>query len=330
MSLSPKVSIVIPVYNGANFLAEAIDSAIQQSYDNIEIVVVNDGSNDHGATEQIALSYGEKIRYFSKPNGGVGSALNFAIEHITGDYFSWLSHDDLYYPDKVKNQIAFLKQLARDDVIVYSDFSAFTHHPKRATPYRLPGRPPQHFRYWLTLENAVHGCTLLIPREALLKYQFNETLRTTQDYDLWFRMAKTYQFIHLAEVLVNSRRHEEQGTAKMSDLCQREIDVLLTNFVTELTQEEVFAATQKSRALAYLHISAMLKMRSALAASAAAEKIANKYKRVESAYISMIFFIKQYFYAGPKRVLLFGLRAARYLKRHTGKYIWRIQMRLSK
>ena len=74
----PKVSVIIPVYNGSNYMREAIDSALAQTYKNIEIIVVNDGSTDN--TEEIALSYGDKIKYYSKENGGVATALNFAIE----------------------------------------------------------------------------------------------------------------------------------------------------------------------------------------------------------------------------------------------------------
>ena len=91
----PLVSIVIPVYNGSNFVREAIDSALAQTYDNVEIIVVNDGSTDEGKTREIALSYGDKIRYFEKPNGGVSSALNMGISNMQGQYFSWLSHDDM-------------------------------------------------------------------------------------------------------------------------------------------------------------------------------------------------------------------------------------------
>ena len=94
MKINPLVSIVIPVYNGSNFLSQAIEAALSQTYKNIEILVVNDGSKDDGATEKVALSYGDRIKYLSKPNGGVSSALNYGIEHMSGDYFSWLSHDD--------------------------------------------------------------------------------------------------------------------------------------------------------------------------------------------------------------------------------------------
>ena len=108
--MDPLVSIVIPVYNGANYMREAIDSALAQTYSNIEIIVVNDGSNDGGATRDIALSYGDKIRYFEKENGGVSTALNLGIKNMRGKYFSWLSHDDVYLPEKIQVEIDALRK----------------------------------------------------------------------------------------------------------------------------------------------------------------------------------------------------------------------------
>ena len=101
MKNQPLVSIIVPVYNGANYMREAIDSALEQTYENKEIIVVNDGSRDDGETERIALSYGDRIRYCHKENGGVSSALNLGISQMKGAYFSWLSHDDKYTPEKV-------------------------------------------------------------------------------------------------------------------------------------------------------------------------------------------------------------------------------------
>ena len=82
------VSLIIPVYNGSNYLREAIESALAQTYPCCEVIVINDGSTDQGATEAIALSYGERIRYFSKANGGVASALNLGLREMRGSFFS--------------------------------------------------------------------------------------------------------------------------------------------------------------------------------------------------------------------------------------------------
>ncbi len=246
MNSTPKISIVIPVYNGSNYLSQAIDSALAQTYSNIEIVVVNDGSNDGGETERIALSYGDKIRYFSKENGGVASALNRAIAEMTGDYFSWLSHDDLYTKDKVEKEIVALSKIGHDNAVIYSNYSVFTSNPENSTPRRSKGVPPEHFRYWLTVDNSLNGCTLLIPRSAFEKMGgFNESLRTTQDYDLWFRMAKEYSFVHIPEALVKSRSHPDQGSHTMTDIAMAECNDLLSNFIRELDPQEIMRATGK-------------------------------------------------------------------------------------
>src|SRR6185312_14318520 len=115
------VSIIIPVYNGAQYLSEAIDSALAQSYQNIEVLVVNDGSTDAGATEAVAKSFGHSIRYFYKPNGHVASALNFGVGQMRGQYFSWLSHDDRYVPSKIEVQMHAISELG-PNVAVYGDF----------------------------------------------------------------------------------------------------------------------------------------------------------------------------------------------------------------
>ncbi len=248
----PKISVVIPVYNGANFLREAITSALCQTYPNIEILVVNDGSQDEGATEKIALSFGNRIRYFSKENGGVGSALNFAIANMTGEYFSWLSHDDLYTEDKIEKEVNALSGTGKDDAIIYCDYSLFTDDPENATARRLRNVSPESFRYWLTADSGLHGCTLLIPRHAFEKAGgFNESLRTTQDLDLWFRMAKKYSFIHLPEVLVKSRCHEAQGSRVMSSIARTESNNLFSGFVSELDSREILLATGKPLSEAY-------------------------------------------------------------------------------
>ncbi|OJV90496.1 MAG: hypothetical protein BGO43_06515 [Gammaproteobacteria bacterium 39-13] len=255
----PKVSIIIPVYNGENYLREAINSALDQTYPNIEIIVINDGSRDDGATERIALSFGDKIRYFNKPNGGVASALNLGISHMTGDYFSWLSHDDLYVSEKIGYQIKALSEIDSDRVVLYSNYSIFTTDPDKDTACYMKGVSPEKFRYWITFENCLHGCTLLIPKAAFAECGlFNENLLTTQDYDLWFRIAEKYQFIHLPAHLVKSRSHQEQGSITMKETALKECNTLLSKFAKQLNAIEIQQAAHCSTGLSYAQLASSM------------------------------------------------------------------------
>lgn len=209
----PKVSIIIPVYNGSNFLREAIDSALQQDYPNFEVVVVNDGSKDYGLTESIARSYGDKIRYFHKENGGVSTALNLGIEVMQGEYFSWLSHDDLYVTNKVSTQIAMLEKQQEKHQIVFSDYVFINEKDEVLDSVSMSKVNPARMEYNLIQSQNLHGCTLLIPRQAFEKVgTFKKELRSTQDYDLWLRMSEYFSFVYCPEKLVKARVHEEQGS----------------------------------------------------------------------------------------------------------------------
>jgi glycosyltransferase involved in cell wall biosynthesis len=209
---TPLVSIVIPVYNGADYLDGAIRSALAQTYPHIEVVVVNDGSSDGGATERIALGYGDRIRYVAKPNGGVATALNAGIEAMRGEYFSWLSHDDLYTPDKVQAQVEALARLGPADAVVYSAFEEFDEHGE-VLGDTLAGGGHDDILMWV-LETRLHGCTLLVPRRAFERVGgFNPALRSTQDNEMWLRIALAgFPFHYLPRVLVRSRQHPGQGS----------------------------------------------------------------------------------------------------------------------
>lgn len=275
MSFLPKVSIVIPVYNGSDYLSEAIDSALLQTYPEIEIIVVNDGSDDGDATEQIALTYGEKIRYFSKENGGVASALNFGIGKMTGDYFSWLSHDDLYYQDKIEAQIQLLAKHVNERVIAYGDFSVFSDDINKTRAVHLPEVSQEAFRYFLTIDSSLHGCTLLIPKMAFVECGlFREDLRTTQDYELWFRMCEKYRFVHVPKLLVKARHHAAQGSIKMKKIALAECNTLQSYFISRLSADEVIAASGKEVGVAYADIAASCYKRGLTRAAHDATRIA--------------------------------------------------------
>lgn len=213
---NPKVSIVIPVYNGSNFLEQAIISALQQTYKNIEILVINDGSNDDGKTEEIAKKYKEKIKYFYKENGGVSTALNMAIEKMSGDYFSWLSHDDLYYENKIEKQIKFIEEnnLQNKRVILFGDYSVIDENGKVFAECKKNHEELENKPEYALLRGHLNGITMLIPKKAFNDYgNFDESLKCTQDYDMWKKMMKTYKFIHQTELLAKTRIHGKRDTA---------------------------------------------------------------------------------------------------------------------
>ncbi len=255
VSAEAKVSIVIPVYNGANYLHEAINSALAQTYLNIEVVVVNDGSSDGGETERIALSYGDRIRYFAKANGGVATALNLGIEKMTGDYFSWLSHDDMYTPDKIEKQIRALREFG-EEAVVFSDYCHISPAGKLLQTFRVSPQGTNNARALLAISQQVgfHGCAFLIPRQYFERFGlFDPELRYTQDADMWFRLAGIVPFIHVKEVLVRSRQHEEQDTQKYSDGLALEADRIMSRMIRDLSAEEVGLFSEYS----YTHLERM-------------------------------------------------------------------------
>lgn len=207
-----KVSIIIPVYNGSNYVGEAIDSALAQTYKNKEIIVVNDGSNDKGATRDIVLSYGDKVKYYEKENGGVSTALNLGIEKMTGDYFSWLSHDDIYYPNKLERQMEEIKKY-NDNTILFSNVDMIDLDGKVFDTFlfdhELLNKKPDYALF----RGMISGITLLIPKKAFEEFGlFNEKYRCVQDYLKWFEFTEKYNFVHIEDVLAASRVHPKQVT----------------------------------------------------------------------------------------------------------------------
>lgn len=263
MNTKPLVSIIIPVYNGANYLSEAIDSALGQTYSNKEVLVIDDGSTDGGATEKIALSYGDKIRYFSKPNGGVASALNKGVEQMKGEYFSWLSHDDVYFPDKLESQIKYLQDVGRDDIILYSDYCSIDENSKFIKENRLIHVEPASFRLYFIMGVLINGCTLLVPAICFRECgDFNKTLRTTQDYDLWFRFSEKYEFVHMPAMLLKSRLHPDQDTRKLRPVVIKECNDLCSNFIKSIQTEEIKKGYSKSVPIYYFDFArSMMRLR---------------------------------------------------------------------
>lgn len=238
MDKKPLVSIIIPVYNGANFMREAIDSALMQTYPNIEILVVNDGSKDDGETDKIAKSYGEKIRYIAKENGGSSSALNTGIRNMRGDFFCWLSHDDVYLPDRVGRLMEIMEAEDAAKTVVICGYSLINEksekifYPKKMM-YGIFSA--EEMLKKMAKGQNICGCSVLVS-ESLIKKTgcFDETFRYVNDYDYWYRLINLgTTFVCIEEPLVKMRVHGKQVSVTSKDLYHVENRKLLLRCATE-------------------------------------------------------------------------------------------------
>ena len=242
-SWEPKVSIVIPVYNGANYMREAIDSALAQTYSNIEVVVVNDGSVDNGETDRIARSYGDRITYIKKDNGGVSSALNVGIRHMTGEYFSWLSHDDVYGPEKVRRQIEALSKAEDKKRTVGLCGYCFINEKSERLTKRAQERFSEGIYGWrevvceILKNGTFSGCSLLIPKTAFDECgMFHEGLRFSQDALMWLQIFLAgYSLAYNGDVDVYSRIHGKQVTQTGRKLFKKDSLTIGELLIPELT-----------------------------------------------------------------------------------------------
>jgi glycosyltransferase involved in cell wall biosynthesis len=255
---NPLVTIVIPVYNGNNFLKEAIDCALAQTYENLEIIVVNDGSTDDGASEEIAKAYGDRIIYIWKENGGVSSALNVAIKEMKGDWLSWLSHDDLYYANKIAKQVEFIRKLMEKDptvnlekIAIHCATESIDKDGKVIKTPNYKDIPEKEDSIDVIIGNIYNyrlsGCSFLIPHAAFKNLGgFREDIRTVSDVEFWYRLLfNGYQFYCMSnDILVKNRSHGKQvGKIKVS-LFEKELESLHVDIADQLCNSNEYNKTE--------------------------------------------------------------------------------------
>ena len=237
------VTIVIPVYNGANYVRNAIESALAQTYSPIEIIVVNDGSNDEGATRSVVQEYCSRLSYIEKANGGVSSALNAGIAAASGQWISWLSHDDEYEPSKIANQVELALSYS-DERFSYLYLCGGMFIDKDGHKLAKTMATESHARYSadeMLIKMAegypIGGCNLLLPRQAILECGgFDESLRYVQDIDLWIRLFDSgYGLVASgADKDVRIRIHGEQAQTRLRALWPAEKRIYMNRLATYL------------------------------------------------------------------------------------------------
>ena len=231
--MPPMISVVIPTYNNANFIGAAVESVLGQSVKPTEIIVVDDGSAD--ATNEVLKRYLDSIQYLRQPNSGPSAARNRGIAAAQGELVAFLDADDTWVPDKLEAQLKCLE--AQPDVsLVHSNYWRLDMSTGEVT---LPGQfdifEGDCYRnfFW---RNGVQISSVLVRKECLARVgRFDENIRraSTEDYDLWFRLARYYQFAYIKTPLIFYRHHTTNATRDRIPLLEGELYVLEKAFRTD-------------------------------------------------------------------------------------------------
>ncbi len=213
---NPLVSVVIPTYNSDTTLEETIQSALNQSYPNLEVLVIDDGSNDN--TSIICKKFQSKIRYYYKKNGGISTAVNFGIKEMKGEWFKWLSADDVLTKDAITKLMHINQKTG--GLIIYSDYDLIDEQSN----YTKTFSEPIYHNYYefaskIWIRYIGNASSILIHKSCFKKIGlFDENLKFGEDYEWWQRacLVYGYRFFHLRESIVKYRIHPKQTTSKVS------------------------------------------------------------------------------------------------------------------
>lgn len=210
----PKVSVIIPTYNRAKYLSEAIDSVLAQVYQDFEIIIVDDGSTDNtrNIVEKYVKNFPEKIRYFFQEKKGSSAARNNGIRNAKGEYIAFLDSDDKWLSEKLEKQMKLIKN--EDVGFVYSN--AYVENNGKMTSRIKPTSAVLDF-YGLFCEGkSIVMSTVLIKKEYLKKVgMFDESLQVAVDHDLLARVLLDYKVKHLNEPLAIYREHLNNVSSDM-------------------------------------------------------------------------------------------------------------------
>jgi len=222
-----KVSIIIPVYNAAKTIAETIDSVRQQTIDDWELIVVNDGSTDN-TLEIVAAINEPRLKIISFPNGGVAQARNLGVAEARGSYIAFLDADDLWEKTKLAQQVKILDQ--QPEISIVSTWVTYMNEAGESTGRIVqPTAEGYIWRQMIEVNQIECGSVIMIRRSCFDQVGlFDTNLKSfVQDWDMWLRLALQYQFKVIAQPLVYYRQRSSSGSRNLAAM-ERSFNLVLT------------------------------------------------------------------------------------------------------
>lgn len=215
MSSNPLVSVIIPAYNASKYLKEAISSIVDQSYPVKEVLVIDDGSDDH--PEDIVRAFGaDRVKILHQENSGCGKARNLGVIRSTGEYVAFLDADDVWDPDKLQIQMNKFKN-DPEAALIYCDKLWIDENGVPIANCHTQNEFPEGWIFSKLFQANYISCPscVVVRRAALMKVGgFNESsaFKVTADYELWLRISAQFKCLAVPEQLVRYRRHSQNLT----------------------------------------------------------------------------------------------------------------------
>ena len=203
MSRNELVSIIIPNYNHARYLGEAIESVIAQTYAPREIIVLDDGSTDN--SREVAAHFDDYIQYVRQENRGLAPARNAAIRLARGKYIALLDADDMLEPDFIASAIAALRANSNAQG-VYTGYSFIDQHSNPLPQSEGRVLPPNELHHALLFNNFLVPACVFMERDCYMQSNlFDESLSACADWDMWLRFSHKYEIVGVSQPLVRYR-----------------------------------------------------------------------------------------------------------------------------
>jgi glycosyltransferase involved in cell wall biosynthesis len=221
------VSVIIPAYNAAAYIKETLDSVFAQTYQSFEIIVVNDGSPDTPALEEVLLPYRDRIVYLTQENRGLSGARNTGLRAATGSMVALLDADDIWLPDYLEQQTTFLRQHPEYD-LVYCNALFFGESIYDGKKYMNVCLSEGEATSAAIISRRCHVFVSVTARTEILKrFGFDESLRSCEDFDCWLRFtAAGHRIGYHRKVLVRYRKHAASLSADPTGMANYNLRVL--------------------------------------------------------------------------------------------------------
>ena len=236
----PLVSIITPAYNAGSFIGETIESVLRQTYEHWEMIIVDDGSMDN--TAEVVKSFSDpRVHYLHQKNAGQSSARNLAIEAAKGKYIALLDHDDIFYPDKLTKQVAYMEAHPDCGFCYCKIYHFYNEHPDQPYYFPLPHPSGQLFGD-LLVSNFINPLSVMIRKDVLEKFgAFEPKFPWADEQYLWLKLAyHKVSFCYLDTPLGQCRLHPVSFTnrpnyyLKSREQCLEILDL----FGQKMTDEE--------------------------------------------------------------------------------------------